>query len=125
MWNVKADTRRAYDWAKRVFGGPSVTSKTERAMRVAEEALELLQAEGVASDSAYRLVDEIWARPKGDPVQELGGLMNTVMIYSHAVGVSIQDAFTLEMQRVESKPDAYFRKRHDQKIKAGLSEPSE
>lgn len=70
---------RVAAWVETCFGESSdPRRKTRRAHRFAEEALEFLQSIGIPKEHVLQLVDYVYSRPEGDPVQELGGVMVTL-----------------------------------------------
>lgn len=84
---------RAAEWAKTCFGDEIPFDKLERADRFIEEALELAQT--VPDFNALRahdLVDYVFGRPVGDPLQEAGGSMVTLALLCNAMGISAEFA---------------------------------
>lgn len=108
-------------WTRNVFGVAMMTPH-ERVLRVLEEALELAQAEGLTREEATRLTDYVFARPVGNPEQELGGLGLTLVAYAESKGLSADDAEEREIHRVLSRDPAYFRKRNLEKAAAGVGD---
>lgn len=74
-WNFQ---KRVQDWVLRCFGPDVAGDKVERNHRFLEEALELVQSFGCTADEAHQLVDYVFGRPIGEPVQEAGGVMVTL-----------------------------------------------
>lgn len=77
--------RFTFRWLRLCFG-QSKDNLGERTLRIAEEALELAQAELVADGKNPRkllhaLVDQVCDKPVGEPFQELGGVMVTLGAY--------------------------------------------
>lgn len=89
----------AYDWALSTFGYEIVSNTEERALRFTEEALELSQAVGLTKEQVLQMVDYVFSRPKGDVVQEVGGVMNTLGIMCSVYMVDLQTAFETELNR--------------------------
>lgn len=87
-----------FRWLRLCFG-QSKDNLGERTLRVAEEALELAQAELVADGKNPRkllhaLVDQVCDKPVGEPFQELGGVMVTLGAYAmvkHRSATVLQD----------------------------------
>lgn len=73
-------TRIIYDWGVRCFGADHMHNNQERALRMAEEAIELCQCIGVPIDKIKLCADIVYQRPRGTPLQEMGG----VFVTSHA-----------------------------------------
>jgi len=59
-------------WMNDCFGDDP-SDLPERAARYGEESLELLQAAGMTKEQVLQLVDYVFARPVGEPGQEMGG----------------------------------------------------
>jgi hypothetical protein len=91
--------------------GDSLLATEERVSRVVEEAVELAQAEGVPAERLHALVRHVYAKPPGDPAQEVGGVGVTVLAYCAAVGISADDAEAREVERVLALPVDHFRRR--------------
>lgn len=110
------------DWAVRSFGAEHVYNKSVRALRLAEEAIELAQALGVSREKMHEQVDAVFNRPVGEPWQEMGGVMVTATIlclatFSHYPDEALFD----ELRRVLEKSPEHFAKRNEEKIKLGLA----
>ena len=108
-------------WARLCFGDATMTP-LERVRRTLEEALELAQAEGMSREDMHRLVDYVSDRPVGDPIQELGGVCLTLLVYADTKGVSLEDVELEELRRVQSKSVKHFKDRHNAKAAAGVAE---
>ncbi|AMB48322.1 hypothetical protein [Methylobacterium sp. AMS5] len=113
------DRRQAitFSWCKAAFG--PVTRKV-RVERVLEEAIELAQAEGYPLGRIERLAAKVYARPPGDPAQEVGGIGIAILAYCGAAELSADECEATEVARVLSKPIEHFRERHQHKIDEGL-----
>lgn len=110
----------AVAWARRSFGDEHVDDHGTRALRVAEEAVELAQAEGLSKEKLLRLVEVVYSRPPGYPPQELGGVMLTAAVYAGITGTTPYEAFARELYRVLEKDPTHFAKRNQEKIDLGL-----
>jgi hypothetical protein len=73
-----------------------------------------------APEAAHKLIDYIYAKEPGKLFQELGGLGITVLALAAAAGLSADDAETTELNRVLSKPLAWFHARNKAKNDAGF-----
>lgn len=93
------------EWILEAFGDEVAYSKTERNHRFLEESLELVQSLGCTREEAYQLVDYVYDRPTGDPEQEVGGVMLTLMALCTAAEISASDAANKEIRRVWEKID--------------------
>lgn len=87
------------EWLNRVWPSQLHDSE-ERALRFAEEALEMVQAEGVTREQAHALVDQVFDKPVGEIEQELGGVLVTLSAYMAVKGLDGVGAFTKEFSRV-------------------------
>lgn len=102
-WNQRA--RRPYqarvlDWSTACFGAADAEVPGTRPHRFLEEALELVQALGCPAEEAQRLLHYVYGRPKGDPDQEVGGVMITLAALCHASRLDMADAGERELKRV-------------------------
>jgi NTP pyrophosphatase (non-canonical NTP hydrolase) len=71
-----------------------------RVMRLLEEALELAQAEDVPVTDAIIILNQVYDRPKGEPSQELGGVVITLANYAETAGLDLEEAFYSEFTRI-------------------------
>ena len=99
-----------------------MTNRSLRALRFAEEAIELAQACGVSEEKALELVRIVYSRPAGYPYQEVGGSMVTLTVLCHALGIDLENAFQIEVRRCLAKDPAHFAERNKQKLDLGLTE---
>jgi hypothetical protein len=119
---MKPVNQIALDWACRSFGADHVYNLPIRALRLAEEAVELAQAHRVPKEKLLDLVEIVYARPQGDPYQELGGVAMTATILAAAQqGHDLEDFLLAELLRVLAKPTQQFAKRNQDKIDLGLT----
>ena len=89
-------------WARRVLGDDIFDNTKERALRLVEEALELAQALEVDVGDLHRLVDYVYARPVGDPAQEVAGTMVTLYAVAASAGIDADTAFENEVLRIHT-----------------------
>ena len=75
---------RVSSWTVNCFGGEIAGDRTERNHRFLEEALELVQSLGASKGEAHQLVDYVFGRDIGEPMQELGGVMVTLAALCNA-----------------------------------------
>ena len=118
---MKPTTQIALDWATRSFGREHVYNFSVRALRLAEEAVELAQAYDIPKDKMIDLVNIVYARPNGNPEQEIGGVMMTVTVLAAAHGHDPEAFFDIELRRVLAKPSEHFAKRNQDKLDLGLT----
>ena len=64
-----------------------------------EEALELAQANGCSLQEAYALVDYVFGRAKGEPAQEVGGVMVTLASLCSASQINMDEAGDVELAK--------------------------
>lgn len=95
-------------WCVRCFGEGTADDVTEQNWRFLEEALELVQSLGGGAEDAHRLVDYVFGRPSGEPMQEVGGTMVTLAALLSANGLSMADGAWGELSRIET-PDVMNR----------------
>ena len=118
---IKALTQIAVEWGLRCFGSEHMRDGGIRALRFAEEAIELAQACGVSEEKASEVVRVVYSRPPGMLHQEVGGSMVTLSVLCHALGIDLEDAFQIEIRRCLSKDPAHFAQRNKEKIDLGLA----
>jgi NTP pyrophosphatase (non-canonical NTP hydrolase) len=118
---MKPTTTIALDWACRSFGNDHVYNFPVRALRCAEEAVELAQAYKIPKDKMLELVEIVYSRPPGEPEQELGGVAMTATVLAAAHGHDLEAFFEVELRRVLAKPSEHFTKRNQDKIDLGLT----
>lgn len=92
---------RVSTWVRSVFSEKEATDVPERALRTAEEALELAQACEVDAATLHRLVDYVMSRPVGKPAQEIAGTMVTLYALAGALGVDADAVFEVELKRIQ------------------------
>lgn len=92
---------RVTAWVRKVFTEKEATDVPERALRLAEEALELAQACEVDAATLHRLVDYVFSRPVGAPGSEIAGTMVTVYALATALGVDAQTVLEAELLRIQ------------------------
>lgn len=107
------------NFVHRVWGEKAMVNLPERAARVIEEAVELGQAHDISKEVMLAIVDRVYSRPKGDPSDEAGDVMFTLLAYTETAHVNIESVLALRLERVESIPVDVLRERHKQKRAAG------
>jgi hypothetical protein len=107
-------------WARDTFGNGIEVSPGVRLMRFIEEATELAQAHGLIEADVHKVVSYVFARPKGDPLQEIGGVMVTLYGYAESVGAGVAICEMREIWRVNEKDPAHFKRRAAEKREAAL-----
>ena len=119
---ISAFQDRVWGWLGRCFTREVVENITERCDRALEEHLELLQSLGYDRDRIPALVDYVYGRPPGEPVQEVGGVMVTLAALCSVVGVDVEIAAEEEIDRI-SKPEVMLRIREKQASKRDIHSP--
>lgn len=114
------DQQSVLDWAVRSFG-EIARNRDERAARLAEEAIEIAQAEGVPLEVIVRIATRVYSRPAGELWQELGGLGITALAFAENAGLSLGGCTDREWQRVNSKSPEWWAKKHAEKVTAGTA----
>lgn len=120
---------RVNAWVQLCFGAAVAGDKVERNYRFMEEATELVQSTGLSREEAHKIVDYVYDRDIGDPIQEVGGVMNTLATLCTVHEIDMMGAAELEMDRI-NRPDVLEKVRAKQKKKprfapivAGASAP--
>jgi hypothetical protein len=108
------------EWLLKTFGEDSL-SRFNRALRFLEEAIELVQAEGLLVEEAQKLLEYVYSRPLGSPPQEAGGVGLALLAYCESIGYSADHLETDEIERVLALDPDHFRKRQAEKIAAGVA----
>lgn len=91
-------------WMDACFGEPIKSDHLERADRLTEEALELVQTvPGFTADRAHALVDYVFGRPVGERGQEVGGTIVCLAALCNTFGLSIQAEADRELARIWTK----------------------
>ena len=111
-------------WAVRTLGIEACANSVERALRVAEEAIELAQACKVSKEQLHRLVDYVFERPAGKPGQEIAGTLVCLYSLASALGLDADREFEREFLRV-NEPEVVDRIRRRQAEKRELLDKSE
>lgn len=94
---------RVHPWMLACFGEKISGDKLERDDRFLEETLELLQSADYPRARIAALVDYVYGRPKGEPLQETGGVMVTLAARCLAHGIDMHAAGDIELERVWTK----------------------
>ena len=117
---------RVAAWVREVFTNAEAEDVPERALRMAEEALELAQACNVDAEILHRLVDYVFSRPVGAPEKEIAGTMVTVYALAAALGADAQAEFETELLRIQQPEviERCRRRQHEKRaVLSGLHAP--
>jgi hypothetical protein len=112
--------RLAYEWGERCFGESHMRDVKVRSLRCAEEVIELAQSVGVDKAMMLKLVELVYDRPLGQPLQEAGGTLLTASVLCRALGFEPEDVFEIELRRCLGKSPEQFAARNLEKIQLGL-----
>jgi hypothetical protein len=97
---------RVKSWLLACFGAEIASDRLERADRFIEECFELLQSGDYPKERIYALVDYVYGREKGEPSQEVGGVMTTLAAYCQAHDLDMHEAGEAELARIWTKVNA-------------------
>lgn len=98
---MKIFQNRVRRWLFECLGEEVAKNSIERNYRFLEEALELVQSCGCEKEDALKLVDYVFSRKKGDPWQEVGGVMVTLAALCNVHDIAMEGCGIAEMLRVE------------------------
>ena len=93
---------RVRSWVESRIGVEHMQPK-ERAMRLLEEAVELVQAEGIDIDLAAKQVAHVYERPAGEPSQEAAGVAVCLLGWCASRGLRFEEIALAEIERIEAK----------------------
>lgn len=93
---------RVASWVSHTFGAQYLlpSAAPERALRVAEEAVELAQSLSVPPEQLHKLVDYVYARPAGSCDKELAQCIVTLLSAAQCCNVDLERALTTEINRI-------------------------
>jgi hypothetical protein len=119
LWTFIQDTfqARVAAWAIECFGEEETQNQLIRCDRKLEEDLEFLQSVNYPKERIPALVEYVYNRPKGEPSQEIGGVMVTTAALCHAFGIDMQLAAETELARI-NQPEIIEKIRAKQAKKA-------
>jgi hypothetical protein len=90
-------------WFMACFSQEELHNGNERGLRFAEEAIELCQSGEVPEEKMHQLVTHVYARPKGEFKQEVGGVLTTLAVWSTNKGVDMITCGFDELARIWTK----------------------
>jgi hypothetical protein len=108
--------QRVEPWFRECFPPGVCNDKLERGDRLLEEVLELLQSGDYPPERVAALRDYTWGRAKGEPSQEVGGVMVTLAAYCIAHGLEMVGAAETELARI-TRPEIIAKIRAKQATK--------
>lgn len=115
---------RVKPWMTACFGEAVSSDRLERGDRLLEEVLELLQSGDYPRERIYALVEYVFSRPKGEPAQEVGGVMVTLAAHCLAHDVDMHAAGETELARVWTKVDKIRAKWESKPVGSALPVPT-
>lgn len=86
-------------WMAKTFSRQICVNRQERNHRFLEEALELVQAFDCTKEEAHMLVEYVFGRPRGEPRQEIGGVMVVLAALCDAAGYDMDALADIELAR--------------------------
>lgn len=97
---------RVQPWMMACFGPEISADKLERGDRLLEELFELLQSGDYPRERIRALENYTWSRPRGEPPQEVGGVMITLAAYCLAHDLDMHQCGETELARIWTKVEA-------------------
>lgn len=111
---------QAMRWAGDIFGLVA-RDQEERAMRFAEEAIELAHASGLRAETLASIAERVYDRKPGDVHTEVGQAMLTLEMLGEVLGVVAEQAAEREFNRVKAIPKEEWERRHQAKVDMGIA----
>ena len=126
FFGAPTNQQRVTAWVRTTFTGAEAENIPERALRTAEEVLELAQACNVDAATLHRLVDYVFSRPVGKPAQEIAGSMVCLYATASALGADADAEFETELARIQ-QPEVIerCRRRQHEKREALAAKPEQ
>lgn len=115
------DQYQVLGWATESFGAIAL-NRDERAARLAEEAIEVAQTQGVPLSVIQRIARRVYERPPGEIGREIGGVGITVLSLAANLGRDFANDTRTEWQRVQSKTRDWWQQKHAEKVAAGTAD---
>lgn len=109
-------------WVRKTFGDESMNTR-ERNLRFLEEAVELVQSHNITHEEASRIVARVYIKPVGNPVQEMGGVMVTLLALAECQRYDTHECLMREWDRIRNPDDqlkAKLKASQESKLEAGL-----
>lgn len=107
-------------WCATTFGKEHAESRRIRALRFLEEAIELVQAQGLDHHDVAFVSDYVFGRPVGQTPQEVGGVMIALNCLCENLGLSIDTCERNEASRVLTVDPEKLRAKQALKTAEGL-----
>lgn len=109
-------------WVVKTFGQESMNQR-ERSLRFIEEAIELVQTQGITKDDINKVMDRVYLKPVGDLKQEVGGSFVTLLALCEHQQVDAYECLKAEWERIREPDDllqAKLKASQESKLEAGL-----
>lgn len=113
------------EWVITCFGADAQKDKLERADRLLEEVLELLQSVDYPRERIRALEDYTFNRPKGDPFLEAGGVQTTLAAFCTAHDIDMKSAASQELFRIWNKIESIAAKQKTKPTGSALPIPQD
>ena len=120
---TQLNQQHVLEWANRSFGAIA-SNPDERAARLAEEAIEIAQCEGVPLEVIVKIAQRVYSRPVGERWQEIGGTGIALLAYAENAGQSLDTCIEREWTRLQGKSPEWWRMKHAEKVAAGTADLS-
>ncbi len=112
--------RAVRSWVEKVLGTDNMKPRV-RALRFAEESIELCQAADMLEEDYIKLVHRVYSKPKGEVQQEVGGVFVTFLAFCSGLEVDAYECLVTEFNRIgDPKMKAKIVASDDNKREAGL-----
>ena len=92
------------EWMAKVFPARLYRDRQQRCLRFFEEATELVQAFGLPEQQALNVLSYVYARPEGEPAQEVGGVGVTLLALCSTEEIDFNRELFTEFGRI-NEPD--------------------
>ena len=112
-------------WVRRTFGDKIMDNPKERALRLAEESLEVLQTSDAGREEAHALVDMVYDKKPGVLLQEVGGVTVTLLALCAHHDLRLDDVAGTEIARIQSIARDEFQHRQGAKTTLGVADRPE
>lgn len=109
----------AHAEAIRVFGDEA-KDRRRLALRMAEEAFEFLQTQGLTPADLMKVAADVYARPPGRSADEMGDLALMMLNVSENLGISLDGAEASALARFRTINPDRLREKNAAKVARGL-----
>lgn len=102
-----------HDWILECFGETIAYDPEERNHRFIEEAIELVQSLDYSREQLHQMVDYVYNRSAGEPKQEVGGVLITLISLCLSQEISPFDCADQERERIVNELDVIRQRQRD------------